>query len=360
MSQFLVSVQLVPGLAVDIDLPAEQTRGQFDVLALAADGRSQLIIGNDDFEKVLGLVHNDAGDDSRSHGVLRVGFDVRAPDHDVDALTVQFLHDVLDAGAPDAHAGAHGIHVAVAGDNGDLGAGAGIAGHAENLDDALVDFRHLAAEEGGEVIAVGAGHHDLRAADVLAYVDNDGLNLIAAFVVLLGDLLLARQNGLGAAEGNDPAALVAALHRAGNDLANAVLELVKDLGLLRVAHALDDDLLGGLGGDAAEILDVHAEAHLVVELDRGIVLPGVGNGDLRVLVGHVVVRHHDLELVDFDVAGFLVVRDFDVDILAVAAQHRGAYGLLQRLDEHIAIQASVLADLINGLFQFKIHEFFPF
>ena len=58
---------------------------------------------------------------------------------------------------------------------------------------------------------------------------------------------------LAAAEIDDDVAVFDALDHAVDDLADAVLELLVLALALGVAHALHDHLLGGLGGDAAEI-----------------------------------------------------------------------------------------------------------
>ena len=346
---------VVAGLGEDIDLPAQQAGSQLDILALAADGVGQLVIGHDDFQQVLFFVHHDAGDHGRGQGVAGVGGDIGAPDHDVDAFAAQFLHDVLDARTAHAHAGAHGIHVTFTGEHGHLGAGTGVAGHAHDLHHAVVHFGHFAAEQGGHVVAVRAGDDHLRAAAFLAHVDDDGLHAVVALVVFAGDLFLAGQDGFGAAQVDHPAALVATLHDTGDDLAHAVLVLVVDDLLLGVAHALDDDLLGGLGGDAAQVFHLHAETDFVVDLHGGIMGAGFGDADVGVFVLDLAVFHHDLELVDFDVAGVVVVPDFHIHIFAEAALHRGAHGIFKRLDEHVAVKALVFADLVNGLFEFKVH-----
>ena len=77
--------------------------------------------------------------------------------------------------------------------------------------------------------------------------------------------------------------------------------------------------------------------------------------DLRVRIGKVVVFHDDFELVDLNVACFVIVGHFHVHIFAEAAQHRSAHRVFKRVDEHVAVKAFVLADLVNGLFKFKIH-----
>ena len=200
---------------------------------------------------------------------------------------------------------------------------------------------------------MGARDHDLRSAAFLLDFNDQGLHAVAAFVVLAGNLLFLGQDRLGAAEVDDPAALVAALNDAAADFAHAVLELFIDEFLFRVAHALDDHLLGGLGGDAPEVGHLEGKADFVVELHGGIELAGVLDGDLGIGVGHVF--HDDLELVHLDFSGVVVVADFDVDVFAVLADDRGADGVLQGIHEHVAIKPFVLADLIDGLFQFQIH-----
>ena len=61
-------------------------------------------------------------------------------------------------------------------------------------------------------------------------------------------------------------AALEAAHDAGDDLALAVLELVEDVLALGVADALDDHLLGGLRGDAAEALALLLQLEQVAEL----------------------------------------------------------------------------------------------
>ena len=266
---------------------------------------------------------------------------------------MEFLHDVLDAGTAHANAGAHGIDVAFTGEHGDFGSAARIAGDAHDLHGAVVDFRHFAAEEGGGVVAVRTRNDDLRAAAFFLDLDDQGLHAIAALVMLAGDLLFLGKDGFGPAEVDDPAALVAALNDAAADFAHAVLELFIDEFLFGVAHTLDDHLLGGLGRDAPEVGHLEGEADFVVELHGRIEFAGLFDVDFGIGIGHVV--NDDLELVDLDFPGVVVVADFDVDVLAVFADNGSADGVLKRIHEHVAIEPFVFADLVDGLFQFQIH-----
>ena len=67
-----------------------------------------------------------------------------------------------------------------------------------------------------------------------------------------GICCVAADDALGAAEIDDDVAELDALDDAGDDLAGAVLELLILALALGIADLLEDDLLGGLGGDAAE------------------------------------------------------------------------------------------------------------
>ena len=116
------------------------------------------------------------------------------------------------------------------------------------------------------------------------HVEHVGLDAVAGAVALARHLLADRQHRLGAAQVDDDVAALEAADDAGDDLALAVLVLVEDVLALGVAGALEDDLLGGLGGDAAEAA---AEG---LELEDVAVLVVLGLG-----LGGVLVAVEDLE-----------------------------------------------------------------
>ena len=94
---------------------------------------------------------------------------------------------------------------------------------------------------------------DLRAARFFAHVVDVGAHPVAVAEALARDQFVAAQQRLGAAEFDHQVAVLGALDHAVDDLADAVLELLVLPLALVFAHALHDDLLGGLRGDAAEI-----------------------------------------------------------------------------------------------------------
>src|SRR4029079_6306869 len=96
-------------------------------------------------------------------GVLR-------PRDDVDLFALQLADDRLDAAAAHADAGADRVDAAVARDDRDLGAAAGIARHRLDLDDSVVNLRHFLREQFGHELRMGARQKDLRPARLLAHI----------------------------------------------------------------------------------------------------------------------------------------------------------------------------------------------
>ena len=175
------------------------------------------------------------------------------PRNDVDLLALELVDHRLDAAAAHADAGADRIDRGIARDDGDLGAAAGIAGDRLHLDDAVVDLRHFLREQLRHELRMGARQEDLRAALLAAHVVDIGADAVAVAEGLARDQLVAADDALAAAEVDDDVAVFDALDLAVDDLADAVLELLVLAVALGLAHLLDDDLLGRLGGDAAEI-----------------------------------------------------------------------------------------------------------
>ncbi len=133
---------------------------------------------------------------------------------------------------------------------------------------------------------MGPGENDLRPLAAELDVEDVGPDAVALPVALPRDLLSLGQDGVRPPQVDDDVPLLEALHDAGGQLALAILELAVDDVPLGIAHALDDVLLGSLGGDAAELLWRQLDEQLVADLGLGIELlarQGEGHLILRVL-----------------------------------------------------------------------------
>src|SRR5690606_15644119 len=149
----------------------------------------------------------------------------------------------LHARTAHAHASADGVDALVVGLHRDLGALAGIAGRAHDLDQALADLRHLDLEQLLQAAAVRAAAEQLRTARLGAHVLEIGADALARTHRLARNHLLAGDEGLGvAAEIDEHVAALDTFDDAGDQFALAVTVLVDDLGALRLAHLLHDDL----------------------------------------------------------------------------------------------------------------------
>src|SRR5207249_7276889 len=164
------------------------------------------------------------------------------PRDDVDLLALQFADHRLNPAAAHPDARPDRVDPAVARDDRDLGPAAGIARDRLDLDDAVVDFRHLLGEQLGHILRVGARQENLRAAGFLPDIVDVGAHPLALPEAFARQELVAAQHRLGAAEIDDDIAEFDALDETVDDFADAVLELLVLALALGVAHLLHDHL----------------------------------------------------------------------------------------------------------------------
>ena len=273
------------------------------------------------------------------------------PRDDVDLLALQLADDRLDAAAAHADAGADRVDAAVARDDRDLGAAAGVARHRLDLDDAVVDLRHFLREQLGHELRVGARQENLRAARLLADVVDIGAHPLALAEAFARQQLVAAQHRLGAAEIDDDVAELDPLDEPVDDLADAVLELVELPLALGVADLLDDDLLCRLRGDAAKIDRRQRVGDEIADLGLGVQPLRLRERDLRRLVLDRVDHLAKPQQPDLAVAAV----DLGADVVFLAVF--GAAGLLDRLlhrlQDFVAVDALVARDGIGDLQQFR-------
>src|SRR5216683_1825538 len=136
------------------------------------------------------------------------------------------------------------VDAAVARDHRDLGAAPGVARDRLDLDDAVIDLRHLLGEQLGHVLRMGSRQENLRAARFLPDVIDIGAHPLALAEALARQQFVSAQHRPGAAEIDAQMAEFDALDEAIDDLADPVLELLIWALALVIAHLLHDHLLG--------------------------------------------------------------------------------------------------------------------
>ena len=205
-----------------------------------------------------------------------------------------------------------------------------------------------------------AGYHHLRPAGGAPHFDDIDLQPVALVQLLAAYLLAGGQQsvrifGVGAdLDGRRARARVDAGNDAGQYLVLLAGELVIYHPAFRLAYALDDDLLGSLGGDAAEFLRLHGDgdgvAHTVAlgELVRAV------HVDLRCRVLDLV--HNSLVYHELDALLVLVEDDFHIfPVLRVVLAEGGEHGLLYLLIHVAAGDALFLLDVLNSGEKLCVH-----
>jgi hypothetical protein len=236
---------------------------------------------------------------------------------------------------------------------GHLGARAGVARHRLDLDDAVVDFRHLGREQLGQEARMGAGQEDLGPARLLAHVVDVGAHAVAVLEGLARDGLVAAQQRLGPAEVHHEVAVLGALDGAVDDLAHAVLVFLELLAALHLAHALDDHLLGGLRADAAEVDRRQRVDDVLAHLDAGLHLLRDAQRHLRFLIlDHRVVGHDLRPAGQLHRARLAVDLGADVLVLAVGLAAGAAHGHLHGLQHLLALDHLLARHRLGDLEEF--------
>src|SRR5262249_50621661 len=158
----------------------------------------------------------------------------------------QFANDRLDAAAAHADTSADRIDAAIARNDRDLGAATRISGDRTDLDDAVVDFRHLLREQFRHELRVRARQKNLWTARFLAHVINVGAYGLAVPEAFARQQFIPPQHGFGASKIDHDVAEFDAFDQTVDDFADAVLEFAILPLPFGIAHFLHDDLLGGL------------------------------------------------------------------------------------------------------------------
>src|SRR5436190_292792 len=364
-------------VGLDVDLPAGQAGGETGVHALLADRERELVVGRDDRRLLAVIVEIDL---PHARGRKRLGDEacrLRVPGDDVDLLATQFRDDHADAGAARADAGADRVDALRVRLDSDLRAVAGFPGDAADLDESVGDLGDLELEERLDQLRIAPRDDHLRPLRARADLRDDSLDPGALLIALAVDLLGTGQQRLDLAEVDEHVVPVTGLlDDPSDDLGDAVDVLLVHHLALGLADPLGDDLLGGLRGDAAEVLRRHVRS-------RHLLFGDVGPVDLEVLVldehmrafaglllGLLELGQHALarllEQPLLDVWGQIDREDAEVALIAVELDHgvarrarrvlvRGEQRVLERLDQRVGLDSLVSFEFLDELDDLSAH-----
>ena len=320
----------------DFQIPAGQLAGQTHVLAAATDGLGEVVFLHGDVHGAVFFVFEDGLHLGWRHGADGQLGRVVVPKHDVDLLARQFAGHRLNPRATHADARAHGVDAAVVGFDGDLGAGARIAGGGADFDDVFGDFRHLDLEQLDQHLWRGARENELGAARFRANFLQQRTHAVAHVEAISGNEILAGEDGFGvAAQIDDDAVPRRFLDRTANQLANTRFVQLHHLRALGFAHFLDDDLLRRLGGDAPELDGLHRHFVGIADAQRRVLLLRFFGSQFGVWVGLFVLFKLALRVDHVPAPERLVVAALAVDPNGELRVHAAAAVLV--LDELVML-----------------------
>ena len=237
----------------NINFPAGQLRGQPHVLTTPADSQTQHVIRHHDFEFPGLLVHHHLNHISRRQAFDQESRRIGQPLDNIDFLALQFVNHRLDPTAPHADTSADRIDTGIIGHHCDLGPAAGIPCNRLDLDNAVIDFRHFLGKQFRHELGMGAGEKNLRATQFVAHVINIGSDPVTLTQAFPRQCLVPTYDSLGPSQINQNVAIFDPFNDTIDHFANAVLIFLVLPFPLRLAHLLHNNLLGGLGCDAAEV-----------------------------------------------------------------------------------------------------------
>src|SRR6201999_2226331 len=150
-------------LRLDVDAPAGEAGGEAGVLAIAADRQRELVVGHDHGRLALVVVDDHLAYPRRAQGFGDEAGGLLVVRDDVDLLAAELGDDHADARAARADAGADRVDPVGVGDDGDLRAVTGLAGDADDFDQAVGDLRDLQLEQRFDQLRAAARDDDRRA-----------------------------------------------------------------------------------------------------------------------------------------------------------------------------------------------------
>ncbi len=205
------------------------------------------------------------------------------PRHDVDPLAPELGNDSLHPGSLQPHASTHRIDRLVPRVHGDLGPTADLSGDLLDLDDPLLDLRHLELEERGHEERVPSRKDEARTLRGLLDLAEHRADRIALPVTLPWVLILPRNDCLRVSrpvQHDHDLAAFDLLDLSGKQVPHPIGILVPNPLALSFTDPLDDPLLDRLNGVPAELRELDRDLHHVADLEVGILPTSLFQTDL--------------------------------------------------------------------------------
>src|SRR5947209_11506273 len=181
-------------VAIDVDLPAGQSRSEPRVLALFPDGERKLIFIYRNLDALFLRIEDQILHLRRLERFEHKFLWVRAPTNDVDLFIVELADDVFHPRSAHADASADRIDFLIRAGHGDLGAIAGLARDPADFHGAVVNFAHFQLEQTPDEIRVAARDDDLRPANPVLDRDDVGAQPVSDAVVFDHDTFPLRHD----------------------------------------------------------------------------------------------------------------------------------------------------------------------
>ncbi len=175
-------------------MPARQLGGQPDILTALTDRNGQVVVGDDNLHRTIGLVDDDTRDFGGRERIANKFGRIHMPGDNVDLLAPELLNHVLHTAALHPHAGAHRIDIRIVRGNRNFGAHPRFTGSTHDADDAFTDLGDLGFKQIDQKILVRPRQDDLRPTRFVQDVQNIGADPIPPAVGLSRDLFANRQD----------------------------------------------------------------------------------------------------------------------------------------------------------------------
>ena len=353
-------------LTLDLDPPTGQACGKLRVHPLLADGKRQLIVGDDDRRLTSLVVHQHLAHTCWREGLGHVASWLIVVGNNVDFLATKLADDHPNARPTRTDARTDRIDSRRVRNDGNLRAPACLTGHIANLNESVGNLGNFQLEQSTNDFVGAAADDDLRTLCRRADLNNHCLNACTVVVALPMNLLALGQEGLNPAKVDQGVARVGLLNDPGNKITDAVDVLLVHHLPLGLADPLKDDLLGGLRGDTPEVVRRHVnKLQLVLVVGRPIdkrrqwldigrvnpfrnLLLGLGKrAEFLVLF--------EIQAKDAHLSGVAVQRNPGelgaVRRLAIGGQER----FFQGNDQGLGIDSLLTLDLLDGLDDLAVH-----